>query len=328
MSDYEYSDESSDEIAKELSVEQDRAINIALAKVTTGEAINNEDISIDSEYKESHNKEEKSKLLNENKEALKTIVSADPKDETDAFLLEYFSSRKWEEKQKNPSTEELKADDDLEEIDDALEFEERYNFRHQEENFFEIQRNPRHIDGLERNKETKRHKKRQEAHEKEKEQDELYNKQLDEIDEKYKKIAEENDGRLSPEQLRQYTNECADVLLQMQGGDPFQYKEEKKEGGFKKSVLILEGEEEESYDEPNNDNDNNDDNENDNDNDGERKSSNLNENKKKKWNKGSGFNKKNRFIKGKQGRFDKNRKHDKFKGVSASRLSAFESHKH
>lgn len=293
-----------------------------MKKINTGEALKNEEISVESEYIESHNKEEKLKLLEESKEALESIASADPKDATDAFLLDYFSSRKWEEKQKKPSAEELKADDDLEDIDDAIEFEERYNFRHEEVDFDKISRAPRYVPGEDRVRGSKRKQKRQEEAIKAKELEEQYQKRLDEIDEKYKKIAEKNNGRLTKEQLHQYTNECADVLLEEQEM-PFNYTEGKPEGGIEKAINIMKADdddEEESDDESENEN-----------NDGDENSSKPNKDHKeglnKKWDKGPKFNQKNRFNHGKHGKFDRNRK-NKFKGVSSSRLNAYKSHKH
>lgn len=318
MSEYSDYDESSDENARELTVEADCAINKALAKTVTGEALKNEKISIDSEFVESHNEEDKSKLLNESAEALKAIASADPKDDTDAFLRDYFSRRKWEEKQKKPSADELKADDDLDEIDEGLEFEERYNFRHEEKDFDIIPSNPRFVEGEDRVKESNRHKKRREAAEKSKELEEQYKKRLDEIDEKYKKIAEENGGRLSKEQLHQYTNECADVLLEEQEG-VFNYSEVKTDGGIEKSIRILddENDEEESLYEP--------------DNDGKEKSSKPNKNVNKERDqirsKHPAVNKRNKFNQKRNGKFGKSHK-NRYKGITASRMSTYESHKH
>ena len=242
MSDY---DSSSDDLAEELSLEKDAAINMALAKVATGEAINNEEISIDSEM--AHESKNKAELIEQNNEALVKIVGSDPKDETDAFLKDFFANRKWEEKSKKPTKEEQEADDDLEEIDQGLEFEKRYNFRHEEKGFNVIPSNPRYVEGEDRVKETNRQKKRKEKAEKSRINEEEFQKKLDEIDEKYKAIADQNNGRLTDEQLHQYTDEYSKVLLEQQDG-VFQYTETNADGGIEKSINILNANDDEEND--------------------------------------------------------------------------------
>ncbi|OHT10960.1 hypothetical protein TRFO_19532 [Tritrichomonas foetus] len=247
----EYSDSSSDELGEELSIEKDLAINVALSKVTTGEAIKNEEISIDSVLAAESSKD-KDKLLEDNRKTLGQISAADPNDETDAFLLKYFGERKWEEKARKPTKEEIEADDDIEEVDQEIEFEEHYNFHHQEKGFETIPTNPRFVEGEDRVKESSRHKKRREAAEKAKISEEEYQKKLDEIDEKYKAIAEKNNGRLTNEQLHQYTEEYSVILLEQQDG-VFNYLESSNNGGMEKSIKILDaeydGEEEEGSEE-------------------------------------------------------------------------------
>ncbi|KAK8891237.1 hypothetical protein M9Y10_028444 [Tritrichomonas musculus] len=317
MSEYsEYEEESSDENGEELTIEEERAIDVALAKAIKGDGFNNEDISVTNEYVESHNKEDKTRLLNESVEALKEIASHDPKDETNAFLLDYFSQRKWDKKQKKPTKEELDADNDLDDVVEAFTVEENYNFRHEEQNFDIIPSNPRFVEGEDRNRETNRQRKRREAAEQARENTELIEKKLDEIDQKYEKIAKENEnGKLTNEQLHQYADEYSAVLREEQGG-AFNYTEVKTDGGIEKSIKILE-------DDNDNEEDANDRNveydEEQNDSKPNMRKNDKNKPRRNKFNKNHG----NAF----HGKFDKNRK-KRHGGPSASRMSTYEAHRH
>ncbi|KAH0789506.1 hypothetical protein GPJ56_006586 [Histomonas meleagridis] len=230
---------SEDDSAHELSIEADRAINVALMKAITGNAKDDE-VSVESELKEG----DKEKLTKENKDALEKISAADPQDETDKFLSKFFSERKWEGKG-NAETDEVSPDEDLEDIDSGLEFEKRYNFRHEQKGFSLIQSNPRRVEGEERNTETARkRKRRREAEESAKEREAL-EQQLDEIDKKYAKLAEENGGHLTSEQLSAYADETSKIYLIQQKG-AFPYVEVEADGSIEKSLKILNDEDTEN----------------------------------------------------------------------------------
>lgn len=292
MSDYS-SSSSEDENASDLSLETDRAINVTLMKAITGEAITDKTISISNELKSG----DKKQLQEENSEALKKLSANDPEDPTDAFLSKYFTERKWESKNQSVKKEEQTPDEDIEEIDSGLEFEKRYNFRnynHQKDGFKPfVESNPRFIEGSERESENARKRKRKKEAEEKEAKMEQYNKELDEIDEKYKKLAEANGGKLTNEQLSAYVDETSKVYLANQE-TAFPYVEVKSEGGIEKSLKILEEEDEED----------------------EEKDVQKVEKKKEKSNK-SKFHKK-----GDKGKYNKG------KSLSESRMNTYFSHRH
>jgi hypothetical protein len=165
-----------------------------------------------------------------------------PSDPADAFLKDFFAKRKWVQQRKSVS---LKSDsDDIEDIDDALEFEKRYNFRHQEPGSSVIESHPRRVEGESRDSETGRHRRRRAEAELEREKTEATQQQLDAIDEKYRLLAEANGGRLTPEQLSQWTDEVSALIIEDQGGK-FEYTEIARDGGIERSIKILDGPDEE-----------------------------------------------------------------------------------
>jgi hypothetical protein len=245
MSDYsDYSSDGTpeDENGEELSISMDTAINTTLLDATTGRAIQDKSISIESALESRKNKS-KEELLAETKTALSKISEAAPEGSAEAFLRDYFAERQWE----NPDGVAPNLDsesDDLEEIDEGLEFERRYNFRHEEEGSDIIPTNPRRIEGEERVRETSRKRKRREEKEESQIEEAEVNRRLDEIDEKYRLIAEANSGKLTNEQLHEWVEETSTVLLEGQG-DPFPYVEVGTKDGLEKSLRILEGGDEE-----------------------------------------------------------------------------------
>ena len=248
MSSASYSDTTEDDNASELTLETDAAINKTLAQAVTGAALSDPKVSISSELEGLRNKE-KAELQQENEDALTKISAADPEDPTDAFLKDFFAKRRWEGKA------EAKLDeysDDIESIDDALEFEEMVNqqganYRHLEEGGTEITSNPRRVAGEHRDHETARQRKRREESEKARAREEEIQKKLDAVDEKFKAIAEANGGRLTNEQLKEYNYAVADIVLE--GEEPFEYHEVAPEGGMERAVKILEGPDDEEDDE-------------------------------------------------------------------------------
>ena len=244
MSSSGYSDSSEDDNATELTLEADAAINKTLLQAVTGAALADPNVSITTELEGLRTKQA-SEVQQENEEALEKISAADPKDPTDAFLKDFFAKRRWE------GQGEVKIDDDsddLESIDEALEFEEMANqnvasYRHLEAGGTEIASNPRRVAGEQREKETARHRKRREESEQARIKEEEIQRRLDEVDEKFKAIAEANGGKLTKEQLSEYTDAVAAVMVD--GEEPFQYNEVEAEGGMEKAIRIWEGADEE-----------------------------------------------------------------------------------
>lgn len=298
MSDYSSSSSSEDENASDLSLETDRAINVTLMKAVTGEAISDKSISISNELKNG----DKKQIQEENREALQKLSANDPTDETDAFLSKYFTERKWESKNQSIKKEEQTPDEDIEEIDSGLEFEKRYNFRnynHQKEGFKPfVETNPRFIEGSERENENSRKRKRKKEAEEKEAEIEQFNKEMDEIDEKYRKLAEANGGKLTNEQLSAYVDETSKVYLAKQKS-AFPYMEVNSEGGIEKSLKILEEEDQEDDDVEDDENN-------------EKKEKKIIKKKDKKDNK--------KFHKG----GNKNRRN----GLSESRMNTYFSHRH
>jgi hypothetical protein len=183
---------------------------------------------------------EHEKQLNER---LAEVCGDTPADDpANAFLKDFFANRKWVQHQKSAP---LKSDsDDLEEIDDALEFEKRYNFRHQEPGSTVIESHPRRVEGESRESETARHRKRREQAETGREQTEENQTRLQEIDSRYRILAGENGGHLTSEQLKAWVDEVCNIEIPTQE-ERFEYTEVAANGGIEKSVRILEGPDEE-----------------------------------------------------------------------------------
>jgi hypothetical protein len=245
--------DSEDDCAEDLTVGLDSAINKTLL-----EGASDQSISIESALKAQKNKSTE-ELLAQTEDALAKIAAASPEDATDSFLRDFFAKRKWE----NKGAQTIKVEDhsdDMEEIDEGLEFEKRYNFRnekkksddaesrpafrHEEEGSSVIQTNPRRVEGEERVKESARKRKRREHKEEDRVHAEEYDRRLDEIDEKYRKLAEANGGKLTDEQLHEWVEESSTVILEDQG-EAFPYVESAVDGGIEKAVKILDGPEEE-----------------------------------------------------------------------------------
>lgn len=230
-----------DDSNSEETITENRKVEIKYKIKHSGQ---DEDYSDDSEDNQ---------VLSDTDQLTGGVTITDPKDETDRFLMSYFSQKRWEQKPKKPTEKEIEEDDDLDEIYEQNNFEEHYNlYHHQEENFHKLQSNPRSVEGESRVREKSRKRKRHEEALKAKEREESFNKKLDEIDEKFKAFAEANNGQLTDEQLQEYTDAYANVLLEEQE-DKFEYTQNDSEINMKASLKILDeednGEEESEEDE-------------------------------------------------------------------------------
>ena len=248
----EYSTE--DDIGTELTPEHDLSINLTLDKTVNS----HQNTSIREELKtilESKKNEEE--ILNENEKILENISKDE--DEVDKYLRDYFGKRRFSKLSK--ITKQDYSSDDIDDLDEALEFEENFNNRFDAalQDSDDVQTHPRRLNSKEM--ESARRRKRRIRREQEQKVDNETQSQFEAIDEKYKQIALANNGHLTNEQLSAWADEVAQIEIGLQGGT-FQYHEVKPEGD---AIAILdessntdsEDDELPNFDEENNNEENN-----------------------------------------------------------------------
>jgi hypothetical protein len=237
MSDYDddrVDSGSEDDIASELTLEREKAIDAAIRQA-----------ALDSATRSSANPASPDQSTKSKRPPPQAPKSTDEDNPGDLFLREFFTKRLWATK---PETIPSVDSSDIEQVDEGLEFEERYNFRHQEPDSTVIPRNPRHVEGEEREVESGRRRRRREEHEQTQAEKEELERRYAEIDDRYRLIAQENGGVLTREQRSAWVDEIAAVQVEEQGG-LFPYTQGSSKGGLEKSLRILEGgDDEESSD--------------------------------------------------------------------------------
>lgn len=233
-------DQNEDSSADELTPRLENAIDTTILKALKGEktSINDELANL---KKENLTPEQQ---LQKSKEALENMTNIDPNDETEVYLKDFFTKQLWKAKEKKEIQINEEEDDDLEEIDSGLEFEKRYNFRHEEKYATVIESHPRYVDGEDRENITARKRKRQQEHAEKEIQDKEIQDRLDAIDEKYRLIYEQNGNKFTDEQFAAWAEETSAVYIEQQGG-AFPYVETEVDGGLEKAVKILEGDDDE-----------------------------------------------------------------------------------
>ena len=211
-----------DEIGAELTPELDLSVNRTVDLLIN----ENKKTSYQEELQNIKNDQQSQEgIMNENEKVLDKLSKEE--DETDKFLKEYFGKRVFSKI--SEITLKDNSSDDIDDFDEALEFEENFNMRYdgtKDLDNEDVQTHPRFV-GTE--EESARRRKRRIRREQEQQIDNETQKQFDAIEEKYKQIALANNGHLTNEQLSQWADEVAEIELRLQGG-AFEYHEVKPEG--------------------------------------------------------------------------------------------------
>ena len=160
-------------------------------------------------------------------------------DEVTKYCNEYLEKEMYKGNGPIPVVDNSSSDD-LETVIEDSKAEETYNFRFEEKGSDKIMTHPRKVAGEQREKISAKMEERK----KKEEENEQFNREMDEVDEKWHKIYIDKGNNFTPEQLTQYNSEVADVIMKYQG-EEFKYVNTGKVSNIRESIQIMEEEDEE-----------------------------------------------------------------------------------